>query len=125
MGGRSRGRGYAGALTCSWAGTRYDRSWGCQAAIEPLERARRSLSNGQCNDLRYRIAMQVHDPFAQRCHLLSLGFDNEEEFPVFTDFSFPAVDRGETRDDIDAGRKSLLDQRACYCLRFALTTDSD
>jgi len=27
--------------------------------------------------------MQVHDPFAQRCHLLPLGFDNEEGVRFF------------------------------------------
>src|SRR5215475_13358647 len=69
--------------------------------------------------------MQVHDAFAQLRHFLPLGFDDEEEFPVLTDVSFPSVDRGETRDDVDAGRESLLDQRACYRLRFRLTTDGD
>ena len=40
--------------------------WGCQTAIEPLEIARRPLSDRQRNDLRYCIAMQVPDAFAQR-----------------------------------------------------------
>jgi hypothetical protein len=58
--------------------------------------------------------MQMHDLFAQRRHLLPLSLDDEKEFPVLADFFFPAVDRGETRDDVDAGRESLLNQSACY-----------
>src|SRR5207302_8887883 len=103
-------------LTCTWEGRRYECLWGCQAAIEPLEIARRSLNDGQRNDLRYCIAMQVPDAFAQRRHLLPLGLDEEEESPVLADVSFPALDRGQPRDNVDAGRESLLDQSTCYRL---------
>jgi len=55
--------------------------------------------------------MQGKDAFAQRVEIIARSLDQQQQFRILPDVTFPTIGRGDAGDAIDAGGQTFFDER--------------
>ena len=86
-------------------------------------KARRGIVDPVGEDLGQLVRVDLLDRLAHALELAGARLDEEEQLAVVADAPLPAVDRVDVRDDVDARRLAVADQRVGDVERLVLRPD--
>src|SRR5207244_4299951 len=84
----------------------------CRFVTNPGQIFFASALDRQDDQLRQLVGMKVADPRLERGESTPCRLDDELALGVALDLSLPAIDRGHRRQQVDAGGKPLVHERA-------------